>query len=44
MYAGSDRGGGGNFFGWLFGGGPSLAPTPYRPRGYVGNNGRYYTR
>ena len=44
MYAGSDRGGGGNFFGWLFGGGPSQAPTPYRPRGYVGNNGRYYTR
>jgi hypothetical protein len=44
MYAGSDRGGGGNFFGWLFGGGPSQAPTPYRPRGYVGTNGRYYTR
>jgi murein L,D-transpeptidase YcbB/YkuD len=44
MYAGSDRGVGGNFFGWLFGGGPSQAPTPYRPRGYVGTNGRYYTR
>jgi len=46
MYAGGDRGygGGGNFFGWLFGGGPSQAPAPYRPRGYVGNNGRSYTR
>jgi murein L,D-transpeptidase YcbB/YkuD len=46
MYAGGDRGfgNGGNFFGWLFGGGPSQAPAPYRPRGYVGNNGRTTTR
>jgi len=35
-------GGGPNFFDFLFGGGgPSQAPV-YRPRGYVGNNGRYY--
>jgi murein L,D-transpeptidase YcbB/YkuD len=35
-------GGGQNFFDFLFGGGgPSQAPV-YRPRGYVGNNGRYY--
>jgi hypothetical protein len=43
MYAGGNRGfgGGGNFFDFLFGGGPSQAPV-YRPR--VGNNGRNYTR
>jgi len=35
-------GGGPNFFDFLFGGGgPSQAPV-YRPRGFVGNNGRYY--
>ena len=32
-------GGGPNFFDWIFGG--ASAPV-YRPRGYVGNNGRYY--
>jgi L,D-transpeptidase YcbB len=44
MYAGNrgNDGGGSNFFGWIFGG-PSQAPV-YRPRGYVGNSGRYYTR
>ncbi len=35
-------GNGPNFFDWIFGGGgPSQAPV-YRPRGYVGNSGRYY--
>ena len=34
-------GGGPNFFDFLFGGGASQAPVN-RPRGYVGNNGRYY--
>ena len=34
-------GGGPNFFDWLFGGEPSQAPV-HRPRGYVGNSGRYY--
>ena len=46
MYAGgggSSFGGASNFFGFLFGGGPSQPPTPYRPRGYV-NNGRTTTR
>jgi hypothetical protein len=45
MYAGNrgfGGGGGPNFFDWIFGG-PSQAPV-YRPRGYVGNNGRYTTR
>ncbi|MGN6572382.1 MAG: L,D-transpeptidase family protein [Pseudolabrys sp.] len=47
MYAsgggGSSFGGASNFFGFLFGGGPSQPPAPYRPRGYV-NNGRTTTR
>jgi len=46
MYAGNrgfgGGGGGPNFFDWIFGG---QAPAPvYRPRGYVGNNGRTTTR
>ena len=43
MYGGNRGygGGGPNFFDWLFSGGQ--APV-YRPRGYVGNNGHYYTR
>jgi len=44
MYAGGRGfgGGGSNFFDFLFGGGPSQAPAPYRSR--VGNNNRNYTR
>jgi murein L,D-transpeptidase YcbB/YkuD len=34
-------GGGSNFFDLLFGGGSAQAPVN-RPRGYVGNSGRYY--
>jgi L,D-transpeptidase YcbB len=43
------RGGGGNFFEFLFGGGPRYVPrSPVRPRGFVGrphaSNGGYFPR